>query len=116
MKGDYSRLTLRPDKHYSAVVSQQGRVRLDADTNKQSAIQRQLVSRNNGSVMPGLVRGETDLQDLRTFLPIPGIRSKIPGTPGERATARQAGEQPLAFRVVSNHVSATCGTSFPQGR
>ncbi|TJZ52984.1 hypothetical protein FCH28_17645 [Streptomyces piniterrae] len=39
MHADLSRLTFRPDRHYSAVVAQQGRVQLDADANEQTAIQ-----------------------------------------------------------------------------
>ncbi|MEU5213468.1 DUF6519 domain-containing protein [Streptomyces sp. NPDC020742] len=39
MHADLSRLTHRPERHYSAVVAQQGRVQLDADTNEQTAIQ-----------------------------------------------------------------------------
>ena len=36
--GDYSRLTDRPEKRYSGVLLQQGRVQLDADWNEQAAI------------------------------------------------------------------------------
>lgn len=39
MHADLSRLTFRPELHYSAVVAQQGRVQLDADANEQAAIQ-----------------------------------------------------------------------------
>jgi len=39
MHGDFSRLTFRPGKGYSAVLTQQGRVQLDADINEQAAIQ-----------------------------------------------------------------------------
>ena len=39
MHADLSRLTFRPDRHYSAVIAQQGRVQLDADANEQTAIQ-----------------------------------------------------------------------------
>ncbi|MFE1782047.1 DUF6519 domain-containing protein [Streptomyces sp. NPDC059506] len=38
MYGDFSRVTFRPEKHYSAVLAQQGRVQLDADANEQAAI------------------------------------------------------------------------------
>ena len=38
MYGDFSRLTFRPDKGFSAVLTQQGRVQLDADINEQAAI------------------------------------------------------------------------------
>jgi hypothetical protein len=39
MNGDFSRLTFRPRKRYSAVLAQQGRVELDADRNEQAAIE-----------------------------------------------------------------------------
>ena len=39
MHADLSRFTFRPERHYSAVVAQQGRVQLDADANEQTAIQ-----------------------------------------------------------------------------
>lgn len=38
MKGDFSRDTFNPHKHFSRVLQQQGRVQLDADTNEQMAI------------------------------------------------------------------------------
>jgi hypothetical protein len=38
MKGDFSRIRFIPAKHYTAVLEQQGRVSLDADTNEQAAI------------------------------------------------------------------------------
>ena len=39
MKGDFSRQTFRPEKHYSGVRLQQGRAHLDADWNEQIDIQ-----------------------------------------------------------------------------
>ncbi|MFJ9406311.1 DUF6519 domain-containing protein [Streptomyces sp. NPDC101393] len=39
MHADLSRITHRPERHYSAVIAQQGRVQLDADANEQTAIQ-----------------------------------------------------------------------------
>jgi len=38
MKGDFSRITFDPEREYSAVLLQQGRVQLDADWNEQGAI------------------------------------------------------------------------------
>jgi hypothetical protein len=38
MNGDFSRLTFDPAKRFSAVLLQQGRVQLDADTNEQAAL------------------------------------------------------------------------------
>ncbi|WP_255954129.1 DUF6519 domain-containing protein [Streptomyces odontomachi] len=39
MHADLSRLTFRPERHYSAVLAQQGRVQLDADANEQTVIE-----------------------------------------------------------------------------
>jgi len=39
MKGDFSRWTFQPGKHYHGVLKQQGRVDLDADWNEQGAIE-----------------------------------------------------------------------------
>ncbi len=39
MKGDFSRFTFQPSKHYNSVRQQQGRVQLDADWNEQVEIQ-----------------------------------------------------------------------------
>jgi hypothetical protein len=38
MYGDFSRLTFAPERHFAAVLVQQGRVQLDADFNEQSRI------------------------------------------------------------------------------
>jgi len=38
MKGDFSRIRFTPEKNYTAVLQQQGRVALDADANEQTAI------------------------------------------------------------------------------
>src|SRR5262252_1365488 len=42
MKGDFSRRTFRPERHYSGVLMQQGRVQLDADWNEQVDIETHL--------------------------------------------------------------------------
>ncbi|MGP4047403.1 DUF6519 domain-containing protein [Streptomyces sp. 2A115] len=39
MHADLSRSTFHPERHYSAVIAQQGRVQLDADANEQTAIE-----------------------------------------------------------------------------
>ncbi len=38
MKGDFTRFTFKPQKHYTSVLMQQGRVQLDADWNEQANI------------------------------------------------------------------------------
>lgn len=43
MKGDFSRQTFDPKKHYAGVLMQQGRVQMDADWNEQEAIQRRRI-------------------------------------------------------------------------
>ena len=42
MRGDFSRIRFSPNKNYTAVLEQQGRVALDADTNEQAAINNHL--------------------------------------------------------------------------
>ncbi|MBD2080942.1 DUF6519 domain-containing protein [Leptolyngbya sp. FACHB-17] len=42
MKGDFTRLTFRRDKHYTSVRMQQGRLQLDSDWNEQADIQAHL--------------------------------------------------------------------------
>lgn len=44
MKGDYTRQTFRPEKHYTSVRMQQGRVQTDSDWNEQTDIQAYLQS------------------------------------------------------------------------
>ncbi|MDD4652762.1 MAG: DUF6519 domain-containing protein, partial [Methanothrix sp.] len=39
MKGDFTRFTFNPKKHYSSVRMQQGRIELDSDWNEQTEIQ-----------------------------------------------------------------------------
>ena len=44
MKGDFTRDTFDPTRHFSRVLMQQGRVQLDADWNEQTAIVMQKVN------------------------------------------------------------------------
>src|SRR5829696_1209110 len=39
MRGDFSRVTFRPENHFSGVLIQQGRVQLDAEFNEHVAIE-----------------------------------------------------------------------------
>src|SRR5829696_8866231 len=39
MRGDFSRVTFRPENHFSGVLLQQGRVQLDAEFNEQVDIE-----------------------------------------------------------------------------
>jgi hypothetical protein len=74
MKGDFSRFTFHPEKHYIGTLMQQGRVQLDADWNEQQAIHRhqretahtdviglQGVPKVGGGFAVGLAAGHTDL-------------------------------------------------------
>ena len=51
MKGDFTRSTFTPDKHYSGVLMQQGRVQLDADWNEQIDITAHRVETEAGDVI-----------------------------------------------------------------
>ncbi|MEK6406974.1 MAG: DUF6519 domain-containing protein [Acidobacteriota bacterium] len=45
MKGDFTRMTFDPTKHYSRVLEQQGRVQVDSDFNEMNAIHRHFLRR-----------------------------------------------------------------------
>ena len=51
MKGDFTRSTFDPEKHYSSVRMQQGRVQLDSDWNEQIDIQRHLLTQGTEDVV-----------------------------------------------------------------
>jgi len=51
MKGDFSRIRFTPEKNYTAVLQQQGRVALDADANEQTAIEAYLRDTTNVDVI-----------------------------------------------------------------
>jgi hypothetical protein len=51
MKGDFTRSTFRPEKHYSGVRLQQGRVQLDADWNEQIDITAHRIETEAADVM-----------------------------------------------------------------
>ena len=51
MKGDFSRDTFNPRKHYAGVLMQQGRVQLDADWNEQQGITRHRSETEAGDVV-----------------------------------------------------------------
>jgi hypothetical protein len=51
MKGDFTRSTFDPEKHYSSVRMQQGRVQLDSDWNEQIDIQRHLLEQRTEDVV-----------------------------------------------------------------
>src|SRR5687768_5445110 len=53
MKADLTRTTFNPEKHYTAVLLQQGRVQLDADWNEQLAIQEHLDTTTRQDIIGG---------------------------------------------------------------
>src|SRR5512133_3399858 len=59
MKGDFSRWTFDPRRHYTAVLMQQGRVQLDSDWNEQAAMLEHLDRTRFGDVVgsSGVPRG-----------------------------------------------------------
>src|SRR6266436_1124309 len=53
MKGDFSRNTFNPTKHYRSVLKQQGRVDVDADWNEQQAINMRRIETEATDVIGG---------------------------------------------------------------
>ncbi|NWF25879.1 hypothetical protein HW130_06300 [Streptomyces sp. PKU-EA00015] len=112
MHADISRVTFRPERHYSAVIAQQGRVQLDADSNEQTAIQlhrartvaRDLIGQHGGpqgatGFAVQFLGGSRELDDLaigggRYYVdgilldatrPAPGVPVTEPAADGEAA-------------------------------
>jgi hypothetical protein len=102
MKGDFTRWTFDPTKHYSRVLQQQGRVQLDSDFNEMASIHAYFLRRLAADLIgphggPGFLIGDKDAnnQDLQRDLAIgkghyyvdgilcendlPGFYSKQPG-------------------------------------
>ncbi|MFJ6620695.1 DUF6519 domain-containing protein [Kitasatospora sp. NPDC091335] len=127
MHADFSRLTFRPGKHYSAVLTQQGRVQLDADANEQAAIERyqlrtlaaDLIGRRGGPAAAagfaiGYVPGNHDVDDLtigagryyvdgilcEAYRPEPGLAAPDDddrADDGDRAGDGDAGQEPAGW-------------------
>lgn len=51
MKGDFTRSTFKPEKHYSSVRMQQGRVQLDADWNEQMDINSYRIEKETSDII-----------------------------------------------------------------
>ena len=60
MKGDFTRMHFRRDRHYSGVLQQQGRVQLDADWNEQLAIEHHVVRTTTRDVVGPAGAPETE--------------------------------------------------------
>ncbi len=80
MKGDFSRWSFKPERHYHGVLEQQGRVNLDADWNEQGAIMAH--------------RAETEAADVI------GPSGAPAGNPGFQLTATTA---PASLRISKGH-------------
>lgn len=98
MKGDFSRSTFDPNKHYTGVRMQQGRVQLDADWNEQADIV--------------TYRAETSLKDLigASGAPVeqPGFEIRLPkpglGSSDGDSEHTEDGETPLPnFSIGAGH-------------
>lgn len=79
MKGDFTRDTFRPAKHYQQVLMQQGRVQLDADWNEQAAI---MVRRDETTVqdLVGRCGGPADTAAFG-ILTEPAVLAELPADP-----------------------------------
>ena len=90
MKGDFTRDTFQPQKHYTAVLMQQGRLQLDADWNEQISIQndrlqtqiRDLIG-NSGTSTQGFsidVTQDGDLTIAPGYIYVEGTRCELDNT------------------------------------
>jgi hypothetical protein len=106
MKGDFSRDTFDPSKHYARVLMQQGRVLLDADWNEQSAIHLHFL-RRLGADLIGPAGGPRD--DCGFGVMAPGVfidadaHARRPGPAGEirRSDGAPVGESAERFRRLN---------------
>lgn len=57
MKGDFTRFTFQPEKHYTGVYMQQGRLQLDSDWNEQVEIQKHLLRTYTRHLIDGSPHG-----------------------------------------------------------
>jgi hypothetical protein len=94
MAGDFSRSTFTPQKHYSGVLMQQGRVQLDADWNEQLAIQHHRteteatdvigtcgVPKTNDGFKVGMTPHGTDLMIAPGRIYVDGLLCELEATP-----------------------------------
>jgi hypothetical protein len=89
MKGDFTRFTFRPEKRYTSVLMQQGRLQLDADWNEQMSIQtylsqQQILDMIGSSGTPRLAQEEGSLEQRQS-----GFQIKL--TPDKKDLLIQAG-------------------------
>jgi len=74
MKGDFTRSTFRPEKHYSSVRMQQGRVQLDADWNEASDIAAHRVETETADVI-GLCGGPLNVSGFALVTKVESLRA-----------------------------------------
>ena len=94
MKTQISRDSFQPDKRYTGIHQQQGRVITDADWNELVAICREQLTRalvdvvGNGSPRTGAVSITTDRKIQPGDLYVDGIRAELPGSAAIAASAQ----------------------------
>lgn len=94
MKGDFTRSTFHPERHYDRVLLQQGRVQLDADWNEELDIQAHLdeitridtigfcgVPRERGGFQIGIAPDGSDLTVSSGRIYVDGILCELDATP-----------------------------------
>ena len=103
MKGDFTRFTFRPERHYSGVRMQQGRVQLDADWNEQVDID--------------AYRDRTTALDVigRSGAPKGGGSFRVSTTPGEEDLALAPGRFYVDGILCELETTEYEIASFPDG-
>ncbi len=99
MYGDFSRLTFAPDKHFSAVLSQQGRVTLDSDANEQALLVQHflrtlaadIIGPHGGPGQSFAIRLEVESKTIKNLTVDPG-RYYVHGIPCENDAVDVAGQ------------------------
>ncbi len=101
MKGDFSRWTFEPGKHYHGVLKQQGRVDLDADWNEQGAIASHRV--------------ETETVDVigQSGAPVGNAGFQVTPAPGGKGLAISAGRAYVDGILCENEQAALSITAQP---
>src|SRR2546430_12321903 len=104
MKGDLSRQTFDPERHYSSVRMQQGKVQLDADWNEQADIGRR--------------RTEVEAADVIGLCGGPGHDAALgialdPTGPPAAEKARPDALFPPAFKLAPGDLLSAAGADVP---
>ncbi|MDY6898286.1 MAG: DUF6519 domain-containing protein, partial [Cyanobacteriota bacterium] len=95
MKGDFTRFTFKPRKHYTSVLMQQGRVQLDADWNEQANIHAHF----NQSIAQDMIGASGAVKDE-----VQGVESRdsfqIIPTPIERVGREESNSTPADADLI----------------